>query len=846
MQNLKHLLLLRDATLLHYIRPQDLLELSLSCKNLQSLIQSNAYRAAIKQLYFSYYGPVLTMIRIPEHSYLGFQSADDLRYLLTSELRESQNLVLWLKEDADCDSSQSSKLYKDTVQLLVSYLGDRMNLEIARDSTYEEEVRDDILCNCDDVYANAVDDFYRLACHKKIKSVTQPRWKVLDYGNFNRVLCNFCHFFLFSRHWEAYNVNELGAKLEQFFQFRMPPSAIKEFLFQISSGVGLEDDEYFGTGLKYLASLKYDYEPFVGDTMLQKVKNVLKVDDGALREYSKDRVYKSAYSRLLFFGYYGYETEYRDIDNVSDTDIQEHDSSPRFCLRYPVEQHLSKNCYDQLTHSLSSYARKHPINGERAAVILAILGHCNKLSDPDNVYMTLMREAIEKSDDADFALLLYKLIRYCKWTKYKLEDHFIYVMFGQKTDYQKKVYSMVKQHIISGAYWDLIEVTIKLCGPLEQQDALSLLQIIYKSLSNTRSFLWTDVMEQDFSYDIEGAQQNLEQNLQKYCNLLGGADTLRLLLINLDHKRLQDFSMEYLAQSVKFCEPQQTEQQADLSSVVAQQFKDHPRQIAQLLKCFKSNNVRHDKAWEKVQAICTEEQMAQVCQAVGPELCRKLGIDNSQKDPLLRRLHELVDTIFDNASTTYNKLLECSNQNLIWNTYAGNFQSRRSEVIDELICKVIEGTIKAFGADAALFMSVFQDEIFMKSSPILSYYSIIVLNKHYEQDALLQAEFTALMSSCKAYVQSKSLEIRPKLLEMLVGSFNGAVDLMRGKFIPKKMADQVVKLLSDARTLELELKNDPLYQEMIQKQLKRRRELEDEYFCPYGSHYSEADYYDYL
>ncbi|KAI3652997.1 hypothetical protein MP228_002422 [Amoeboaphelidium protococcarum] len=824
MQNLKHLLLLGDTTLLHYIRPQDLLELSLSCKDLQSLIQSNVYRAAIKQLYFSYYGPVLTMIRIPEHSYLGFQSADDLRYLLTSELRESQNLVLWLKEDADCDSPQSSKLYKDTVQILVSYLGDRMNLEIARDSTYEEEVRDDILCNCDDVYANAVDDFYRLACYKKIKSVTQPRWKVLNYGNFYRVLCNFCHFFLFSRHWEAYNVNELGAKLEQFFQFRMPPSAIKEFLFQISSGQVLVQK--------------------MMNILVLKVKNVLKVDDGALREYSRDRIYESAYSRLLFFGYYGYETEYRDIDNVSDTDIQEHDSSPRICLRYPVEQHLSKNCYDQLTQSLSTYARKHPINGERAAVLLAILGHCNKLLDPDNVYMTLMREAIEKSDDSDFALLLYKLIRYCKWTKYKLEDNFIYDMFGQKTDYQKKVYSMVNQHIVSGDYWDLLEITVELCGPLEWQDALSLLYIIYNSLSNTRSDIWTNSMDQEYLCDVESAQQGLEQNLQKYCSLLGGADTVRQFLNNLGGEQCQYFSMEYLALSVKFCEPQQTEYQAELASVVAQQFKDRPSLIAQLLKCFQSNQIRHDKAWEKLDAICTTAQIAQVCQAIGPELCRKLGIDNSQRDPVLKQLHDLIDNRCGDSATTYNKLLQCSSQIVLGQAYGGNFYYKRPEAVDELICNVIEGTIKAFGADAALFMSVFQDEIFIKSSPILRYYLKIVLDQLCDNDTMLEVEFQAVISSCKAYILSKPLEMRQNLCGRLLSSVNGVFELLSGQFRSDQLGRQIGKISSLANGLVDELQYGPLYQETIRKQQRLRYELDSFYESPGGIYYPDyGEYY---
>ncbi|KAI3651728.1 hypothetical protein MP228_003031 [Amoeboaphelidium protococcarum] len=842
MQNLKYLLLLGDATLLHYMQPRDLFQLSLSCKDMLSLIQSKDFRAGIKQLYFSYYGPVLTMIRIPDHPYLGFQSAEDLKYLFTSALCESNALVSWLR--ADDSSSDLSPLYKDTAGLLKQYLGDdRMELRTYL-MTYEQYVSDDILCISDDFYADAVRRYFRMACDQNITSAANPRWKVLRYGYLYHVLRKFSHYYLFCVHCESHLLNDLGAKLEQFFQFRMPPEGVRCFIKQISANVGEEYEEYFDTGLKYLASLGYQYESYVNDAIFEQVQSLLDSDECSPSEHYDNRVENTAYSRLLIFGYYGYETEYRDIDNVSDTDIYEHDSSPRICLRSPIEKHLAKSCYDKLIQFLSDYARRHPINGERAALIIALLGHVNKLLDPENIYIILMKEAFEKSDDADFALLLYKLVRYCKWTKYKLEDIFIYVMFGQKTDYQKKVFSMVNQHIVSGDYWDLLEITVELCGPLEQYDALSLLYIIYNSLSNTRSDIWTNSMDQEYLCDVESAQQGLEQNLQKYCSLLGGADTVRQLLNNLGGEQCQYFSMEYLAQSVKFCEPQQTEQQAELASVVAQQFKDRPRLIAQLLKCFRSNQIRHDIAWEKLDAICTTAQIAQVCQAVGPELCRKLGIDNSQRDHVLKQLHDLTDNRCGDSATTYNKLLQCSSQSVLRQAYGGNFYYKSSEAVDELICKVIEGTIKAFGADAALFISVFKDEIFIKSSPILRYYLKIVLDQLCDNDIMLEVEFQAVISSCKAYILSKPLEMRQNLCGRLQSSVNGVFELLSGQFISDKLGRQIDKISSSANALVDELKYDPLYQEMIRKQQRQRHELDSFYESPGGTYFPDyGEYY---
>ncbi|KAI3640631.1 hypothetical protein MIR68_001509 [Amoeboaphelidium protococcarum] len=85
MSNLTNLLQLPTTTLHQYLRPVDLLELCISCKECRDTILKQ--RLPLFKVYFWYYGPLIAADRIRHHAYLQLTSKQDYRYFLHSYIK---------------------------------------------------------------------------------------------------------------------------------------------------------------------------------------------------------------------------------------------------------------------------------------------------------------------------------------------------------------------------------------------------------------------------------------------------------------------------------------------------------------------------------------------------------------------------------------------------------------------------------------------------------------------------------------------------------------------------------------------------------------------------------------
>ncbi|KAI3636804.1 hypothetical protein MIR68_005071 [Amoeboaphelidium protococcarum] len=94
--NITHLLnAVPKSSLGQYLRPVDLLELSLTSQRVQGVLLDQ--ERVVKDAYHAYYGPVLTAFRIREHNYLQLNTVEAVQYFLHKSILKNQTLRRYLK-----------------------------------------------------------------------------------------------------------------------------------------------------------------------------------------------------------------------------------------------------------------------------------------------------------------------------------------------------------------------------------------------------------------------------------------------------------------------------------------------------------------------------------------------------------------------------------------------------------------------------------------------------------------------------------------------------------------------------------------------------------------------------
>ncbi|KAI3653112.1 hypothetical protein MP228_002537 [Amoeboaphelidium protococcarum] len=85
-----------------YLRPVDLLELSLTSQRVQGVLLDQ--KRVVKDAYHAYYGPVLTAFRIREHNYLQLNTVEAVQYFLHKSILKNQTLRRYLKGHVRVDN----------------------------------------------------------------------------------------------------------------------------------------------------------------------------------------------------------------------------------------------------------------------------------------------------------------------------------------------------------------------------------------------------------------------------------------------------------------------------------------------------------------------------------------------------------------------------------------------------------------------------------------------------------------------------------------------------------------------------------------------------------------------
>lgn len=92
------MLQLSTTSIYEYLRPVDLLQLCLSCKDCQDVVVH--HKVVVRDAYFKYYGPLLTAARIKEHTYLQLKSKEDYTYFFHETSKKYSALLILMADDA--------------------------------------------------------------------------------------------------------------------------------------------------------------------------------------------------------------------------------------------------------------------------------------------------------------------------------------------------------------------------------------------------------------------------------------------------------------------------------------------------------------------------------------------------------------------------------------------------------------------------------------------------------------------------------------------------------------------------------------------------------------------------
>ncbi|KAI3638049.1 hypothetical protein MIR68_003660 [Amoeboaphelidium protococcarum] len=621
MDGLQQLALLPNSVFAQCLSPVDLLELSLTCRDLQKFVQSRKARYFIRKVYFSYYGPGLTMLRIWKHAYLGIRVAKEFMYFLSPQATQSKAFARLFKQYQSNDFAKCSKLFRQLGKLIVDHLGDEVLSRVKSTYYYHDAVDDEILCMSDKAYVKMYSQLF-MDGRKITVSVQSPRWKVLDYRYFNEMLSRHnCHQLYFDLdYW--YYCQRMLVQFERFFGTRMSESDLSRFLFQFLIHTGQQHmhdagDELRGS-IQDLIQLDYDVRPVLNEEIIKFVRILLDCD-GVHPLLSTGEQHQSAYEYLMSDDCYNFDVERRlGIDNSVD-DSEQFDKSVRVQLSEYITENLPSSSASQLCGALFEFARKFPLNGERAALILAFLVHWQQLDSSCNLYYLLMAEAYDKPDDSEFCLLLYKLVRFCHIEEYQAPSRLIYHMFGHKAGYQQKLLATVERHIEPDNLWIFLQTVVRICGPLELESASRVFAKVLKSSSIDYRILdnLPDSAIRNEDEDIDDYFFKLELELHEITCWLGESSVVYHCLTNLNSDLSDHYQMDLLHECVSsICEHLPFEQQCEMTSSIAYHYRDSPQKVALFLQ-----QIIHSQYFETTISVleqrCTHESLKAICQVLG-------------------------------------------------------------------------------------------------------------------------------------------------------------------------------------------------------------------------------------
>ncbi|KAI3638051.1 hypothetical protein MIR68_003662 [Amoeboaphelidium protococcarum] len=630
MDGLLQLALLPDTIFAQCLSPVDLLELSLTCRDVQKFVQSRKTRYFIRRVYFSYYGPGLTVVRITQHAYLGIRVAKEILYFLSPQATQSKAFARLFKYYQSNDFAKCSNLFRKLGELIIDHLGEEYLSSVKSTYYYHEAVDDEILCMSDKAYVTNYSLQFMCGIKKGVVSVQNPRWKVLEYRYFKEMLSKHnCHALYFHQDQWCTQQREI-IRFEQFFGTRMSEADLSRFLFKFLIYTGqhlmhdIEDD--LSTCLEDLCELQYYVKPIM-DIQIIKFVRLLLDCNGEDPQLSFGDKFLSAYEYLMYDHYYEFDVATRlDISNLLYNDGN-FDKSGRVELSEYIKVNLPESSAARLCGPLNHFARKFPLNGERAAIILAFLGHWKQLDQSCNLYFILMTEAYDKPDDDEFCLLLYKLIRFCHIKKYEGLWRMIYYMFGDKPGYQQKLLATVEKHIEPDNLWIFMGTIVSLCGPLELESASRIFAKVLKSSSIDYRVLkslpdnQSSILEQDTSVYID----ELYLELKSIAQWLGVKSVVHHCLTHLDSDLSKEYEMDILQQCVgEICQYSPYKQRCEMAASIAHHYLECPAIVARFLSKIVHND-HFSAAISLLEKVGTQEQLKLICKILSTDQFFKKG-----------------------------------------------------------------------------------------------------------------------------------------------------------------------------------------------------------------------------
>ncbi|KAI3644328.1 hypothetical protein MP228_010492 [Amoeboaphelidium protococcarum] len=137
MSNLTKLLQLPTTTLHQYLRPVDLLELCLSCKECRDTILQQ--RLPLFKVYFWYYGPLIAADRIRLHPYLQLKSKKDYRYFLHSFIKQFPVLLDFARDRYANEKDEPFILHTEWRDAVMEFYPSNTRSSINRDK--QQQIR---------------------------------------------------------------------------------------------------------------------------------------------------------------------------------------------------------------------------------------------------------------------------------------------------------------------------------------------------------------------------------------------------------------------------------------------------------------------------------------------------------------------------------------------------------------------------------------------------------------------------------------------------------------------------------------------------------------------------------
>ncbi|KAI3632669.1 hypothetical protein MIR68_009311 [Amoeboaphelidium protococcarum] len=616
---------LQDSPLAKYMQVRDLCSLCQCNKRVKNFIVTN--KRFVRDTYWAFYGHCLTAYRLQFHKYLQLRDKQDYLYFFHPFIKSSPILQQYTQV-----RSQRELGHHDPVwwQALLEYFPTSQTRSLHSDDIGCEtaNVHDEIIDYYGEDFVYQIVDLY-LQPHSLTTAPSLQSWTVSKYGYIYSILQNYgdlLYLEVFEGHFRqrTADLNEVGPKLEKYFNCRLSDRFQQRLVDQLlknslhrrenQDGILYRSWFYIDAGSKFLKALGYkSFEP--KDLALDFVQSQLYYSDISI-------AYKGLLNYVTPIG--GVHFDISGGDDYSDYEEDEEDAEDyeeKEVLYSGLERSLANiipiDSFHKLQSSIEAFAQGQ-MTVERAAILVALLGHYEKLDMVDNLYFGLIVKAFDDSNWGVLSILLNQMVLY------KVNNDSmclsVSVLLNERTDYQERVAEYVISEIVQQDKVDAMKVILELFGPFSVQYMTQWFTVIFYQMNTSMNIALHELFDPslrngDIAIDrCQVGEQKIKRLIREFVPILGGNEMLDLVIpkiLEVPQNSLEPGFVACLLAQYKDL-PNVQQSRGQLAATFVRMFPGNLSWLAKYLHALRESKVDYELAEQKVDQILTKEDAARV------------------------------------------------------------------------------------------------------------------------------------------------------------------------------------------------------------------------------------------